>query len=147
MAQTKPKLLDAKTGWTAFAACWLAMFAVVWALRQATIPRDELSCYARASVLDEAVHAFNRAHPEKPMDDKGEIDEKALVDGRFLAAPLTYDTQAHYYFVDRTVRGLKVKCNKHEDNPPVLKLTGVTLLALLAFVAWASFKNYALWKD
>jgi hypothetical protein len=139
--------LDPKTGWKAFAILWLAVFAAVWALRQGFIPRDELLCYSRAAVLNEAVRGWNQAHPDRLMDDKVEIDETALLGGGFLRAPLDFDRNLHYYFVDRKVRGLQVKCNKHEDNPLVLKLTGVTLLAILAFVVWASFRRYTLWKE
>jgi hypothetical protein len=141
------KRLEAKTGWLIFTLCWLTSLASVWVLRQVFIPAEELSCYANACVLDHAVRSWNKAHAEHPMDDKGEIDQAALLSGGFLKKSLTYDVQKHYYFVDRQVHGLKVKCNKHEDNPTVLKLTGVTLLAVLLFVVWCSFRNYVFWKD
>lgn len=142
---TRP--LDAKTGWLFFAACWVAALLCVGAARWAFIPSEERACYARSCELDHAVKAWNKAHADKPMDDKGEIDEAALVSGGFLKSALTYDPQKHYYFVDRQVHGLKVKCNKHEDNPLVLKLTGVTLLGVLFFLAWCSFRGYVFWKD
>lgn len=147
MDTVQTKQLNAKTGWLIFALCWITSFASVWVLRQAFIPREELDCYARSCKLDQAVKGWNQAHPDHVMDDKGEIDEAALLGGGFLKEALNYDHQKHYYFVDRQVHGLKVKCNKHEDNPTILKLTGVTLLAVLFFIVWCSYKNYVFWKD
>jgi hypothetical protein len=146
MGTPNPRTLDAKTGWRLFATAWVAMLLTVFALRQALIPRAELDCYARSGTLDRAVKAWNKAHPERVMDEKGEIDESALVSGGFLKKALTYDAETHYYFVEQKVHGPRVKCNKHEDQPWALKLAGVTLLSLLAFVAWCSFKDYVLWK-
>jgi hypothetical protein len=147
MDSAPTKQLKAQTGWIVFAFCWIVSLLGVWVLRQAFIPREELSCYANACTLNHAVQAWNKAHADHVMDDKVEIDQAALLSGGFLKKPLNYDPQKHYYFVDRQVHGLKVKCNKHEDNPTVLKLTGVTLLAVLLFVVWCSFKNYVFWKD
>ncbi len=147
MKDPTDRTLDPQTGWKAFAIIWLVVFAAVWALRQGLIPRAELLCYQRTAVLDEAVRAWNKAHPDRIMDDKSEIDEKALLESGLLRQNLDYDPQLHYYFVQQQVHGPRVKCNKHEDSPWILKLTGVTLLAILAFVGWASFRRYAFWKD
>ncbi len=147
MKPSTPRVLNAKTGWMIFAACWFLSLASVWALRQALIPRDELDCYSRAALLDQAVHGWNQAHPDRVMDEKGEIDEASLVSGGFLKQPLTYDHAQHYYFVDKMVHGPLVHCNKHQDQPLALKITGVTLLAVLAFILWCSFRNYVFWKS
>lgn len=140
-AKPNYKKLTWKNGLLIFALCWVATFAAVAVLRQALIPRDELDCYARVGVLQAAVDQWNRARPDKPVTD--EIDENALVQGGFLK-PLSYDHEKHYYFVGETAHGLRVKCNKHEDNPLLLKLTGDTLLAVLAFVVFCSTRRYVL---
>jgi len=147
MENSAVRRLDAKTGWLIFALCWVVAALSVFGLRRAFIPAEELACFHNACVLDHAVKAWNKVNADKPMDEKGEIDEMALLSAGFLKAPLTYDLQMHYYFVDKKVHGLKVKCNKHEDNPLVLKATGVTLLAVLLFVVFCSFRGYVLWKD
>lgn len=135
------KKLTWKNGLLIFALCWIATFVAVYALRQALIPRDELDCYARVGVLQAAVDKWNQARPDNPVTD--EIDEKALAQAGFLN-PLSYDHDRHYYFVGETAHGLRVKCNKHEDNPLLLKLTGDTLLAVLVFVVFCSTRRYVL---
>jgi len=72
-----------------------------------------------------------------------DIDENALVQAGFLK-PLSYDHDKHYYFVGETAHGLRVKCNKHEDNPLILKLTGDTLLATLVFIVFCMLRGYVL---
>lgn len=135
------KKLTWKTGLFIFALSWLFTFVAVYTLRQLLIPRDELDCYARVITLQKAVNQWNQAHPDKPVTE--EIDENALVQAGFLK-PLTYDHEKHYYFVGETAHGLKVKCNKHEDNPVVLKLTGDTLLAVLVSFVFCSMRKYVL---
>jgi hypothetical protein len=41
---------------------------------------------------------------------------------------------------------MKVKCNKDEDNPLILKLVGDTLLAILVFVIFCSSRGLVLFK-
>lgn len=141
MASTKPtsRKLTWKNGLLIFALCWVVTFVAVYVLRQVLIPRDELDCYARVQTLQKAVDQWNAAHPDKPVTE--DIDENALVQAGFLQ-PLTYDHDKHYYFVGETAHGLKVKCNKHEDNPLVLKLTGDTLIAVLVFVGFCMNRQY-----
>ena len=100
-----------------------------------------MACYHRIGVLQKAVNQWNQAHPDKIMND--EIDEAVLTQAGFLAAQ-TYDHEKHYYFVGETAHGLKVKCNKHEDNPLILRLTGNTLLAVIVFVVFCIFKGFVL---
>lgn len=137
----KTKKLDLKSGLLIFAACWIVTFLAVYGLRQILIPRDELDCYARIQTLQSSVDKWNLAHPDKVIN--GDIDEKALAAGGFLS-PLAYDTDKHYYFVGETAHGMRVKCNKHEDNPLALKLTGDTLLAVLVFVVFCMKRKYVL---
>jgi hypothetical protein len=94
--------------------------------------------------LQKAVNQWNQVHLDKPVTE--DIDENALVQAGFLQ-PLTYDHDKHYYFVGETAHGLKVKCNKHEDNPMVLKLTGDTLLAVLVFFVYCSTRKYVLFDQ
>jgi hypothetical protein len=141
---SKTKKLTWKRGLRIFAFCWVATFVAVFILRQALIPRDELDCYARVKTLQKAVNQWDQAHPDKPVTEI--IDENALVQAGFLQ-PLAYDHDKHYYFVGETAHGLKVKCNKHEDNPMVLKLTGDTLLAVLAFFVFCSTRRYVLFDS
>jgi hypothetical protein len=124
-----------------FLFSFLFAATAVYFLRQALIPQEELDCYARVIVLQKAVDQWNKAFPDKPITD--EIDEGALVKAGFLQ-PLTYDHNLHYYFVGETAHGPKVKCNKHEDNPLVLRLTGDFLLAVLIFVIFCSIRGYVL---
>lgn len=143
------EVLTWKKGWAAFAVCWLVTFGVVWGLRQALIPKEELDCYARVRLFQKAVDQWNAAHPEQAMTDsldpgKG-FDEAKLVQAG-LIPPQTYDHHRHYYFITKTVHGLRVKCNKDEDNPLVLKLTGDTLLAILVFVLFCSSRGWVLFK-
>jgi hypothetical protein len=140
-SKAKTKKLTWKTGLTLFAISWVVTFAAVYALRQILIPRDELDCYARVITLQKAVNQWDQAHLDKPVTE--DIDENALVQAGFLQ-PLSYDHDKHYYFVGETAHGLKVKCNKHEDNPMVLKLTGDTLLAVLVFFVYCSTRKYVL---
>jgi hypothetical protein len=140
-SKAKTKKLTWKTGLTLFAISWAVTFAAVYALRQVLIPRDELDCYAGVITLQKAVNQWNQAHLDKPVTE--DIDESALVQAGFLQ-PLSYDHDKHYYFVGETAHGLKVKCNKHEDNPMVLKLTGDTLLAVLVFFVVCSTRKYVL---
>jgi len=142
-AKTQTKKLDAKTGWTIYAVCWVATFLATFALRQVLIPREELDCYARVPVLQKAVDQWNAAHPDRPVTEI--IDENALVQEGFLK-PLTYDHEKHYYFVGQTAHGLRVKCNKHEDNPLLLKLTGDSILAVLVFVIYCSNRKYVFFQ-
>jgi len=139
--EKKPKQLTWKTGLMIYAACWVATFLAVFGLRQALIPRDELDCYARVQALQSAVNQWNAANPSKPVTE--DIDENALVQAGFLK-PLSYDHDKHYYFVGETAHGLRVKCNKHEDNPLILKLTGDTLLATLVFIVFCMLRGYVL---
>lgn len=141
---TKSKKLDGKTGLLIFAACWVATFMAVYVLRQVLIPRDELDCYARVISLQKAVDQWDAANPSKPVTE--DIDENALVQAGFLK-PLSYDPDKHYYFVGETAHGLKVKCNKHEDNPLILKLTGDTLLATLVFIVFCMLRGYVLFDS
>lgn len=135
------KKLTWKKGWTLFAISWAITFVMVFALRQVLIPRDELDCYARIGTLQKAVDQWNKVHADKIITE--DIDENALVQAGFLTA-LTYDHEKHYYFVGDTAHGLRVKCNKHEDNPLILKLTGDTLLAVLGFIVYCSYRRYRL---
>ena len=140
-SNSKPasKKLTWKNGLPIFAVCWAVTFLSVYVLRQALIPRDELDCYARVCTLQKSVNQWNAAHPDKPVTE--DIDENALVQAGLLQ-PLSYDHDKHYYFVGETAHGLRVKCNKHEDNPLILKLTGDTLLALLVFIGFCVNRRY-----
>ena len=141
MGSKKTIKLTWKKGLTIFALSWAATFLAVYVLRQVLIPADEMACYNRIGVMQKAVNQWNLAHPEKVMND--EIDEAALTKEGFLQ-PQTYDHEKHYYFVGETAHGLKVKCNKHEDNPLILRLTGDTLLAVLVFIVFCSFRGFVL---
>jgi hypothetical protein len=146
MDKKKKTQLTWKKGLTIYAISWVVTFFAVFGLRQTLIPKDELDCYARVAALQKAVNQFNQAHPDKPFTDKNEIDENALVQGGFMT-PLTYDHEKHYYFVGETAHGLRVKCNKHEDNPLILKLTGDFILAMLVFVVFCTYRGYVLFAD
>jgi hypothetical protein len=139
----KRQKLTWKTGLTIYALCWAATFGAVYLLRQALIPREELDCYARIRVLQKAVDQWDSAHPDQPVTE--EIDQQALVKAGFLK-PLVYDHDKHYYFVGKTAHGLRVKCNKHADNPLALKLTGDTLLAVLLFIVICAWRGYVLFE-
>jgi hypothetical protein len=130
-----------KKGLAIYGVSWVITFLVVFGLRQALIDRDELNCYARVHTIQKAVDQWNQAHPDKLITE--DIDENALTQAGLLPAQ-TYDPQKHYYFVGQTPWGPKVKCNKHEDNPLILKLVGDCLLAILGFVAFCSYKGYVL---
>ncbi len=138
---SKPKKLTWKSALPIYAVCWVATFAAVYILRQVLIPRDELDCYARVITLQKAVDEWDAANPSKPVTE--DIDENALVQAGFLK-PLSYDPEKHYYFVGETAHGLRVKCNKHEDNPLILRLTGDTLLAVLVFIVFCANRKYVL---
>ncbi len=141
MGSKKTNRLTWKRGLSIFAVGWVAVVLVVSGLRQLLIPADEMACYHRVTVLQKSVNQWNQAHPDKVIND--EIDEAALVKEGFLQ-PQAYDHEKHYYFVGQTAHGLKVKCNKHEDNPLVLRLTGDTLLAVLVFIVFCSFRGFVL---
>src|SRR5260221_8548813 len=141
MDSKKHTKLTWKSGLTIFAISWVVTVGAVYLLRQALIPKDEMDCYHRIFTLQKAVNQWNAAHSDKVIND--EIDEMALVKEGFLT-PQTYDHEKHYYFVGETAHGLKVKCNKHEDNPLVLRLTGDTLLAVLVFIVFCSYRRYVL---
>jgi hypothetical protein len=138
-SQRKIIPLTWKIGSLIFLFSFLFAATAVFFLRQALIPKEELECYARVAVLQKAVNQWNKAFPDKPITD--EIDEAQLVKAGFLQ-PLTYDHSLHYYFVGETAHGLRVKCNKHEDNPLVLRLTGDLLLAVLVFIVFCSIRGY-----
>jgi hypothetical protein len=138
---SKPKKLTWKTGLVIYAVCWVFTFVAVYILRQVLIPRDELDCYARVITLQKAVDQWDAANPSQPVTE--DIDENALVKAGYLQ-PLSYDHDKHYYFVGETAHGLRVKCNKHEDNPLILKLTGDTLLAVLVFIVFCVNRKYVL---
>jgi hypothetical protein len=142
--QKKMISLNWKNGSLIFIFSFLFAATAVYFLRQALIPKEELDCYARVAVLQKAVNQWNQAYPEKAIND--EIDESQLIKAGFLQ-PLTYDHNLHYYFVGETAHGLKVKCNKHEDNPLVLRLTGDFLLAVLIFVIFCSVRGYVLFAS
>jgi hypothetical protein len=142
-SKTRTQKITFQKGLLIFALCWFATFLAVFILRQVLIPRDELDCYARVITLQKAVNQWNKAHADKPVTE--EIDEAALVKESGLQ-PQTYEHEKHYYFVGETAHGLKVKCNKHEDNPLILRLTGDTLLAVLVFVIFCSFRGYVLFE-
>lgn len=140
-SQKKMIPLNWKNGSLIFLFSFLFATTAVYFLRQALIPKEELDCYARVAVLQKAVNQWNQAYPDKVIND--EIDESQLIKASFLQ-PLTYDHNLHYYFVGETAHGPKVKCNKHEDNPLVLRLTGDFLLAVLIFVIFCSVRGYVL---
>ena len=141
--EIKPKKLNWKSGLLLFGACLLTAILVVTLLRHLLIPKDEMDCYDRIQTLQKAVAGWNAAHPDQPVTE--DINEDALVKGGVLQ-PLSYDHDKHYYFVGETAHGLKVKCNKHEDNPLVLRLTGDALLAVLLFVSFCSLRGYRLFE-
>ena len=143
MNPKKRALLTWKTGWTIFAVCWVATVAAVYGLRILFIDKDEMACFHRVDTLQTAVSQWNNAHPDKVI--KEDIDEAALVKEGYLSA-LTYDHEKHYYFVGETAHGNKVKCNKHEDNPLILRLTGDTLLAVLVFLAFCGWRGFVLFE-
>ena len=143
-SQRKTIPLTWKTGSLIFLACFLVSVIAVTFLRQMLIPKGELDCYARVEALQKAVDQWNKAYAEKPITD--EINEDSLVKAGFLQ-PLTYDHDQHYYFVGETAHGPRVKCNKHEDNPLVLRLTGDVLLAVLLFVVFCSVRGYVLFAS
>jgi hypothetical protein len=140
-SQKKSIPLNWKNGSLIFLFSFLFAATSVYFLRQALIPKEELDCYDRVAVLQNAVNQWNKAFPDKIINDQ--IDEAQLVKAGFLQ-PLNYDHSLHYYFVGETAHGLKVKCNKHEDNPLVLRLTGDFLLAVLIFVIFCSVRGYVL---
>ncbi|HVM33156.1 MAG TPA: hypothetical protein VMU88_08480 [bacterium] len=138
-----------RKGWMIFAVIWVATFALVWGLRQIFVPREELDCYARIQVFQKAVDQWNALHPDQAMTES--LDPgKGLDEGKLVSSGLmpvqTYDHDRHYYFIDKTPHGLKVKCNKDEDNPLILKLTGDTLLAVIVFVIFCSSRGLVLFK-
>jgi len=137
----KIQKLTARKGWLIFVVCWVATLATVTVLRHALIPKGEMDCYDRVLVLQRAVDGWNQAHPDKKMTD--EIDEAALMKENLWAGG-NYDREKHYYFVGETAYGPHVKCNKHEDNPLILRLTGVTLLAVLVFLVYCSSRKLVL---
>jgi hypothetical protein len=138
-SQRKAIPLTWKTGSILFLICFVVSVAAVHFLRQALIPKEELDCYARVIVLQKAVDQWDMAHPDQIIKD--EINEDALVKAGFLQ-PLTYDHNRHYYFVGETAHGFRVKCNKDEDNPLILRLTGDLLLAVLVFLVVCSVRGY-----
>ncbi len=138
---TKTEKLTWNKGLLIYGFCFVFTFLAVYLLRQALIPKEELDCYARVITLQKAVNQWNKAHPEKIIND--EIDEAVLAKEGFLQ-PQTYDHEKHYYFVGETAHGLRVKCNKHEDNPLILRLTGDAILGVLVFVVFCSFRGYVL---
>ncbi len=140
-AQRKPIKLTRKNGLVIFALSFVATFVAVSVLRQVFIPKEEMDCYNRIITLQKSVDQWNQAHPDKILKD--DIDEAGLAKEGFLQ-PLTYDHNQHYYFVGETAHGLKVKCNKHEDNPLILRVTGDLLLAVLVFVVFCAFRGYVL---
>jgi hypothetical protein len=142
--QRKIISLNWKNGSVIFLLSFLFAATSVYFLRQALIPKEELDCYARVAVLQKAVDQWNKAFPDKVMNDQ--IDETQLVKAGFLQ-PLNYDHDLHYYFVGETAHGLRVKCNKHEDNPFILRLTGDFLLAVLIFVIFCSVRGYVLFAS
>jgi hypothetical protein len=119
-------------------------FLVIYGLRQVLIPKEELDCYARVIILQKAVNQWNQTHTDKPIIEL--IDENALVLAGYLQ-PLTYDHERHFYFVGQTAHGPKVKCNKDEDNPMILKLMGDTLIAVLFFLIYCSYRGFVLFGD
>jgi hypothetical protein len=141
---TNPLQLTAKKGWLIFAVCWVVSFLVIYGLRQVLIPKEELDCYARVIILQKAVNQWNQTHTDKPIIEL--IDENALVLAGYLQ-PLTYDHERHFYFVGQTAHGPKVKCNKDEDNPMILKLMGDTLIAVLFFLIYCSYRGFVLFGD
>jgi len=142
--QKKMIPLNWKNASLIFLFSFLFATTAVYFLRQALIPKEELDCYARVTVLQKAVNQWNQAYPDKVIND--EIDESQLIKAGFLQ-PLTYDHNLHYYFVGETAHGLKVKCNKHEDNPLILRLTGDFLLAVLIFIIFCSIRGYVLFAS
>jgi hypothetical protein len=143
-SQKKIIPLNWKNGSLIFLLSFLFAVISVHFLRQALIPKEELDCYARVITLQKAVNQWNQAFPDKIINDQ--IDETQLVKAGFLQ-PLNYDHSLHYYFVGETAHGPRVKCNKHEDNPLVLRLTGDFLLAVLIFVLFCSIRGYVLFAS
>ena len=72
MASKKTIKLTWKRGLTIFAISWAATFLAVYVLRQILIPADEMACYHRIGAIQKAVNQWNRAHPDKIIND--EID-------------------------------------------------------------------------
>ena len=143
-SQRKTIPLTWKNSFIIFFFSFLFAATAVYFLRQSLIPKEEMDCYSRVAVLQKAVDQWNQAYPEKVVTDQ--IDEDQLVKAGFIQ-PLTYDHNQHYYFVGETAHGLRVKCNKHEDNPLILRLTGDFLLAVLIFLVFCSVRGYALFPD
>jgi len=135
----KNKKITFKQGLVIYAVCWVLTVLAVWGLRHIFIPKEEMDCYNRIPVFQKAVDQWNAAHPDKPVTEI--IDENALTQAGFLP-PQTYDHERHYYFVGQTAHGLRVKCNKDEDNPLVLRLAGDSELAVLVFLVYCMYRKY-----
>ncbi len=139
----KTKKLTFTKGLLIYVFCFAFTLLGVYLLRQALIPKEEMDCYNRVITLQKAVNQWNQVHPDKIIND--EIDDALLTKEGFLR-PQTYDHEKHFYFVGETAHGLRVKCNKHEDNPLILRLTGDAILAVMVFVVFCSLRGYVLFN-
>lgn len=137
-----PRRMTVKSGLVYFALCWFIAWGGITLLRWSLIPAEERECHTRVRRIQEAVDAWDRVHPEEPI--RHEIDMERLRSSGFLHAGDVFDPGKHYYFVGETAHGWRVRCNRHEDNPLLLRWTGVTLLALVLWVALASVRRTVL---
>jgi len=141
-AEKKMKPLSLQTGFLWFLVCLGMAWGAVALLRETVIPQDERDCYRRVEILQKAVDRWNRQNPKDPMTE--DIDFKKLSSAGMSISSPAYDVQRHYYFVGETAHGLRVKCNRHQDNPLSLKWTGVVLLGLVLFAVSASLMRRSL---
>ncbi len=140
----KTEVLTWKKGLLLFAGAWIVTLVAAAFLRHTFIPKEEMGCYERVRSLQKAVNLWNAVHSDKSMTD--EIDEGALAGEGFWKAEV-YDRTRHYYFIEETPQGRRVKCSKDEDNPLLLRLTGVTLLAVLVFFIFCYSRGLVLFRQ
>ncbi len=137
------RALTWKTGWLIFGISWFLSFTGVTLLRSFLIPPKEQKCYKIVDNLQKAVNHWNQLHPSEKMINK--INENQLISAG-LFHPIKYNHSKYFFFIQKTPWGRKVMCNRYQQNPLLLRLTGVTLLACIIFFFLCYYLGYVFYK-
>lgn len=136
---TEHRPLTRKNALLRLVACWVVAFVAVTLLRNALIPSAERECYSRVRTLDASLQRYLKGHPDASGLDR--LTPEQLVREGLLSESDAARPEEHYYFIEKGPWGWRARCNRHQDNPLVLRLTGVTLLSLVFWVAVTAYRR------
>jgi hypothetical protein len=118
-----------------FAVAWVVAFAATTLFRAVLVPAEDRDCYARVAAFQGPLADWVALNPGMRPD---EMSPERLAESGLLPPEWVARQGTHYYFVEKGPWGWRFRCNRHQDNPLLLRMTGVTLLAMVLWLMAAS---------